>query len=243
MFMVRWITRLAVTVACAGLLLPAGASAQTPKESELKAEVPALTAMHEVIMPMWHDAWPKKDTAALAGMLLQIKKHAAAVAKAELPGILRDKANVWLEGVRTLQASVADYKTAVNAKDDAALLKAAEKLHSDYEALGKIVRPVLKEMDDFHGSLYVLYHYQLTPFDKAGATESIKALKTKMDALNAAALPDRLKARQDAFTAQRARLSKAVDELVSLMTGAEESRIRQGIEQMHIEYEKLEKVF
>jgi len=27
----------------------------------------------------------------------------------------------------------------------------------------KIVRPILKEMEDFHASLYVLYHYQNEP--------------------------------------------------------------------------------
>ncbi|MDO8835928.1 MAG: hypothetical protein Q7V01_10035, partial [Vicinamibacterales bacterium] len=225
------------------LCLTAPALAQTPKESELKAEVAALTAMHEVIQPLWHDAWPKKDTAMMAGMTSAIEKHLAAIERVELPGILRDKTTAWNEGVAKLRDTVAGYKAAVNVKDDAALLKAAEALHTDYERLVKLVRPVLKEMDSFHTSLYVLYHYQLEPLDVAKASETIKAMKPKMDALNAATLPDRLKARQDAFTAQRARLSKTFDELLAVVTAGQTARVKEAIELMHIQYEKLEEIF
>jgi hypothetical protein len=136
---------------------------------------------------------------------------------------------------------VAAYKAAAAAGNDEALLKAAEKLHAQYEGLVKIVRPVLKEMEDFHASLYVLYHYQISPLQLAKATESIQALKVKMDALNKAVLPDRMKARTEAFTAQRARLSKSVDELVALLAGKDESKIKSAIEVMHANYEGLEK--
>lgn len=225
------------------LCLTVPALAQTPKESELKAEVPALTAMHDVISPLWHDAWPKKDTAMMASMTSAIEKHLAAIEKAELPGILRDKTNAWKDGVAKLRNTVAAYKVAVNTKDDAALLKAAEALHANYEGLVKIVRPILKEMDDFHTSLYVLYHYQLEPLDVAKATETIKAMKPKMDALNAAALPDRLKAKQDAFAAQRARLAKSYDDLLAVVTAGQTDRLKEAIELMHIQYEKLEQIF
>ena len=237
----RLATALAIS-ACA-LCLTSPVLAQSPKESELKSEVPALTAMHEVISPLWHDAWPKKDTAAMAGMTGQIEKHLSAIQKAELPGILRDKANAWKSGVDKLTQTVALYKAAANAKDDAALLRAAEALHKDYEGLVKIVRPVLKEMDTFHTQLYVLYHHQLEPLDLPKMTATIKAMKPAMDALNAAALPDRLKAKNDAFVTQRARLSKALDELTVLIDKGNTDRLKQAVEQLHAEYEKLEAVF
>ena len=64
-----------------------------------------------------------------------------------------------------------------------------------------------------------------------------------MTALNAATLPDRLKAKQDVFVAQRTRLSKALDGLVALVGSKNEPKIREAIELLHMEYEKLEKVF
>ncbi len=150
-------------------------------------------------MPLWHDAWPNKDVKAMAAMLPDIEKHFAAVNKAELPLVLRDKQAAWVAGVDDLKQTVGAYKAAVAAGDNDALLKAAEKLHAQYEALVKIVRPILKEMEDFHASLYVLYHYQMSPFQLEKASESIRALQVKMDALNTAALPDRLKAKTEAF--------------------------------------------
>jgi len=59
--------------------------------------------MHEVIMPLWHDAWPNKDVKAMAAMLPDIEKHVAAVDKAELPPILRDKKAAWTAGVYDLK--------------------------------------------------------------------------------------------------------------------------------------------
>jgi hypothetical protein len=232
-------------VVCALLALPISpAVAQpAPKPEDLKSSVPALDAMHEVIMPLWHDAWPNKDVKAMAAMLPDIEKHVAAVNKAELPMILRDKKAAWVAGVDDLKRTAAAYKAAVEKGDNDALLKAAETLHSQYEALVKIVRPVLKEMEDFHATLYMLYHYQMSPYQPEKAAESIRTLKVKMGALDGAALPDRLKAKTEAFNAQRARLSKSVDELVALLDAKDESRIKTAIEIMHTHYENLEKVF
>ena len=130
--------------------------------------------------------------------------------------MLRDKQAAWVAGLDDLRQTVGAYKAAVAAGDDAALLKAAEKLHAQYEGLVKIVRPILKEMEDFHASLYVLYHYQMSPFNLQKASESIRAMQEKMGALNAATLPDRLKAKTEAFTTQRARLAKSLDEVAAL---------------------------
>ena len=231
--------------ACAILGLASGpALAQpAPKPEDLKSSVPALDAMHEVIMPLWHDAWPNKDVKAMAAMLPDIERHFAAVNKAELPLILRDKQAAWVAGVDDLKQTVGAYKAAVGAGDNDALLKAAEKLHAQYEALVKIVRPVLKEMEDFHATLYVLYHYQMSPFQPEKAAESVRTLKVKMDALNAAALPDRLKAKTEAFNTQRARLSASIDELVAALDGKDAAKIKTAIEMMHAQYENLEKVF
>ncbi|MCX6550490.1 MAG: hypothetical protein NTY02_05700 [Acidobacteria bacterium] len=219
------------------------ATAQVPRPDETKAAVPALDAMHEVIMPMWHEAWPNKDYKALAAMVPALDTHMAAIAAAELPGILRDKAPQWKTGVADLQTCVTAFKAAVTAGDNDALLKAAEKLHAQYESLGKIIRPVLKEMEDFHASLYVLYHYQLNPFQPAKAMDTVQTLKVKMDVLNKATLPDRLKAKTDGFTAQRAELSKAVDAAVASLATKDETKIKAAIDTMHGAYEALEQVF
>ena len=240
-------SRLLTLVMLVGAILASAASPAAaqpaPKPEDLKASVPALDAMHGVIMPLWHDAWPNKDVKAMAAMLPDIEKHFAAVNKAELPLVLRDKRAAWVAGVDDLKQTVGAYKAAVAAGDDAALLKAAEKLHGQYEALVKIVRPILKEMEDFHASLYVLYHHQMSPFNLEKASESIRAMQVKMGALNTATLPDRLKAKTETFTTQRTRLAASLEEVAALLDGKDASKIKAAIELMHTQYENLERVF
>jgi hypothetical protein len=223
-------------------LVAVPAAAQAPKPEETKASVPALDAMHEVIMPLWHEAWPNKDVKAMAAMVPDIERHMAAISKTVLPGILREKQKAWTAGVADLQAAVTAYKAAAGGGNNDALLKAAESLHSKYEGLVRVVRPALKELDDFHSSLYVLYHYQLSPFDLAKVSASVEALRVKMDTLSKVVLPDRLKAKAEVFNGQRAQLARAVADLVALVPGKDEARIKGAIEAMHAQYEALEKV-
>jgi hypothetical protein len=218
-------------------------AAQSARPADATPSVPALDAMHEVILPMWHDAWTNKDYKALAGMLPDIEKHISTVSKAALPGILREKETQWAVGLAALKKAGADYKAAVASGKNEDLLKAAEAVHMQYEKLVRVVKPVLPELDDFHGTLYVLYHSQTTPLVMEKATASIDVLKVKMAALDNATLPDRLKAKTAEFTAQRDRLAKALTSLSGTLAGKNETKIREAIELMHVEYQKLEKVF
>jgi len=80
-------------------------------------------------------------------------------------------------------------------------------------------------MEDFHASLYVLYHYQMNPFQLAKARID-RGAAGEDGRLNKAALPDRLKAKTEAFNVQRGRLSKSVDEVAALLDSRDEPRIK-----------------
>lgn len=230
-----------LTLAVAVITLPA--FAQHPKPEELKAEVPALEAMHEVIMPMWHEAWPKKDTKAIAAATPALEEHLAAVQAAKLPGILRDRQSAWDEGVRALASGVAGYKTAALANDGPALLSAAERVHMQYERLVRLVNPVVPEVDAFHQTLYVVYHYQMGTFSLPEIAASAKELDTRMQALKKATLPDRIKAKAPAFDAARNDLATSVGSLQTSVKGGAEATIKAAIEDVHTKYGVLESVF
>ena len=222
---------------------PAGKATQPGRSADATPAVPALDAMHDVIMPMWHDAWPNKDYKALARMLPDIKKHVAAISDAELPGILREKSPEWAVGLADLKSAGAGYEAAVVSGSNEDLLKAAEALHMNYEKLVRVIKPALPELDDFHGVLYVLYHIQTNPLAVAKVAASVETLKVKMAALNNVTLPEKLMVKTNAFTAQRARLAKALTALSGILVGGNEAKIKEAIELMHVEYQKLEKVF
>jgi hypothetical protein len=215
----------------------------TSVDADVEARVPALSSFHEVIYPLWHDAWPKKDVDALVALTPKVNAGVEAIAKAELPGILRDKKSTWDAAVSRLKTIASEYDAAAAKKDGPALLAAAENLHSQFERMVRIVRPVLKELEAFHATLYVLYHRQLDPFALEGVSGSVRTLKEKMGPLSAAALPDRLEAKEGAFVAARGQLATAVDAAVASLEEKDEKAIRAAVDLLHTRYQELEKVF
>jgi hypothetical protein len=230
-------------IAVAFILITTGLSgfAQTPVDAV--AQVPALDSFHETIAQIWHEAWPKKDAAMLQKLVPEVEKGIKAVAAAPLPGILREKKAAWEEGVKKLQSAGSEYKAAAAAKDDTKLLAAAETLHSRFEGLMRAIRPALKELDDFHATLYILYHYYLPKYEIDKIKSSAAGLKQKMAALNAAKLPERLKQKETEFLTARTQLSQSVDALALALKTNQEKAIKAAIEAVHSNYQALDKVF
>jgi len=229
--------------ALAFMLISTGFSgfAQTPADAV--AQVPALDAFHEVIAQIWHEALPNKDAATLRKLAPEVEKGIAKVAAAPLPGILREKKAAWEEGVKKLQSAGTEYKAAAAAKDDAKLLSAAETLHSRFEGLMRAIRPALKELDDFHATLYMLYHRYLPKYEINKIKSSAAELKRKMAALNAAQLPERLKQKDAEFQTARMQLSKSIDSLAVEIKTNQKKAIQAAIESVHSKYQALDKVF
>ena len=228
----------------AAVLALAQSSLAQPREQphETSSEIPALTGFHTVIFEIWHGAWPAKDTKRLAELLPQVDEGVAAVTKAELPGILRERKTAWDERLKNLQAAARDYRTAVEDHQDQALLDAAERLHMRYEKLVQAVRPPLKELDAFHADLYMLYHYYMPGDSAAKMKESARGLKVKMAALEGASLPSRMKDRTEKFASSRAELSRAVDAFVAASRGDDLQAMKKGAEAVHDKYQDLARV-
>jgi NADH dehydrogenase/NADH:ubiquinone oxidoreductase subunit G len=225
------------------VLCAAGSSGYAQRSAETTAEVPALDSFHEVIFKIWHEAWPEKNTAMLRQLLPEVEKGIASVASAQLPGILREKKTAWEEGVKKLQMTGSEYRAAVEANKDSALLASAEKLHSQFEALMRITRPALKELDEFHAVLYMLFHHYLPDYDLEKIRASVGELKQRMAALNASQLPERLKQKESQFQAARARLSQSVDALEPALRSNNEKTIREAVSVVHADYQALNGVF
>ena len=218
------------------------AIAQLPDETS--GRVPELDAFHKPIYELWHTAWPAKDIARLKSLLSDVEKAYTTLAAAKLPGILRDKQAKWDEKRQVLAQSMKAYKETVEKGDGEGILKATEAVHMNYEQMVRLVRPVVKELDVFHQSLYLLHHYYM-PENK---TELIKAaadsLARKMAALNGAALPKRLEARTEQFK----KALKNLDESVQAFSAAVKAKkgkdeIAKLENTLHARYQVVEKVF
>jgi hypothetical protein len=210
---------------------------------ETESAVPELAAFHEVIYPIWHTAYPEKDIAMLKSLVPQVNELAEKVFAAKLPGILRDKQAKYDAGLAEFRKSVEAYNAAAKGTDDKAMLDAAEVLHAKYEALVRTIRPVLKEMDEFHKVLYVVFHKDLPDKKWDNIRAAAPDLKTKAEAITKAALPARLQAKADSFNAAAAGLVESAAALAALGPQADGAAIEAAVLKLHARYQDLEKIF
>ncbi len=222
-----------------------GVLAQTidPHAGELETRVGVLSDFHGVIYQIWHTAWPEKNVGMLVDLLPQVKQYSDTLSRVKLDGILRDKQDDWDEGTARLRSIVAAYGAAAAPVDSAKLLDAAERLHSQYEALVRVVRPVTKELDEFHQVLYMIYHHYWPEKDLKKLSPAVDSLKVKMTALNKSTLPSRLKQKEGAFNAARADLARAVGILTASDAASGPDKFAADLEKVHDTYQSLERVF
>jgi hypothetical protein len=217
---------------------------QDDHSSEISSSVPELFDFHEVVYPMWHTAYPNKDYALFKQLLPDVNEGVEKIYAAKLPGILRDKAKEWNEGLDKLRASVADYNKACKENNEAGMLTSAEKLHSNFEMLVRIVKPVTKEVDEFHKVLYMIYHHYGPDKNTEELGKAIDDLYLRADELKNCVLPKWATDKKDDFAKAADELYNSTKELHTLKNSkADDKMINDGIEKVHTNYQKLEALF
>jgi len=214
-------------------------------QTEITSSVQELTDFHDIIYPMWHDAYPSKDYEKLKSYVPMIKSSVESINKAKLPGILRDKQTAWTSQLAELNKAAENYYKAAAGNDNNALLAAAEGLHSGYEKMVRVIRPAIKEIDDFHQTLYIIYH-KLLPDKKFSEIEGMTdILITKSQAI--VNYPhDKLKRLGDnvvKFDASAKKLYSSTVSLKEVLKGNDPEKKKVAVESMHSAYEELDALF
>jgi len=212
-------------------------------EAELIATVPELDAVHEFMEPLWHEAFPAQDYAAIAAAVPGLDTALVALSGARLPGILQDKQAQWDAQEQLLMESFEGLKSAVATGAQPEMLAYLEAFHMNYEGMVRIVRPVLPELEVFHRHLYGVYHYYGPGYD----VEKIRTAATEMAAaippLQAAQLPERLASHQAHFEMTVTQLGEAVGALMASLDDPTRETVDAAIERVHAAYEEVESIF
>ena len=212
--------------------------------SEIDSSVPELFDFHEVIYPIWHTAYPEKNYSMLKELVPEVNSGAEKVYSAELPGILRDKKAEWDTGVEKFRSSVEKYNAAMESGDETEMLSAAEELHSDFEMLVRIIRPVTKEVDEFHKVLYMIYHHYWPNKNMEEFGKAVDDLSMRAEELNNCVLPKWASDKSEEFTEQSQKLYDSTSELKSVKdANADDAVIGKAIEKVHDNYVSLEGLF
>lgn len=217
---------------------------QNHEPSETESNIPALSDFHEVIYPIWHKAHPNKDYKLLKEMLSDVIAGAEKIYAAKLPGILRDKKQEWEKGLLNFRSSVEKYNESIKADDKTEMLISAEELHSNYEILVRIIKPVTKEADEFHKVLYMIYHKYWPNKNKEELKKAVNSLEMKAEELNTCILPKWAAKKSDKFYEQSLLLHNSTKNLKMILdTGAKDVSIDKAIEEVHSNYVALEQLF
>jgi pyruvate kinase len=143
-----------------------------------------------------------------------------------------------------LRASVADYNQACKENNEANMLSSAEVLHSNYEMLVRIVKPVTKEVDEFHKVLYMIYHHYGPNKNTKELSKAIDDLLMRADELKNCVLPKWATDKKDDFKKAADELYNSTSELQKLKNSkADEKQLEGEIEKVHTAYQKLEALF
>lgn len=212
--------------------------------TEITSSVPELSDFHEVVYPMWHTAYPNKDYTLFKNLLPDVNAGVEKIYTAKLSGILRDKEKEWNEGLDKLKLSVKDYNIACEENNEALMLSSAEELHSNFEMLVRIVKPVTKEVDEFHKVLYMIYHHYGPNKNTEELSKAIDDLTMRADELKNCVLPKWATDKKEDFVKASDDLYNSTKELQELKNSkADEKQIESGIERVHTNYQKLEALF
>jgi hypothetical protein len=211
--------------------------------SEVTAQVPELDAVHEIMQPLWHDAFPAKDFAAIQEMVPQFEPLLTALGAADLPGILREKQASWDEGKGRLMESFQGLKAAASSGNQAEMLAYAEAFHGNYEGMVRIIRPVIPELEAFHQHLYGLYHHYGPGYDLEKIRQAAKEMAAAIPPLQAAQIPERLAGHQAHFEMVVEALGESVGALMASLQAPNKAEVEAAIEAVHDAYGEVEGIF
>jgi hypothetical protein len=212
-------------------------------EAEITAQVPELDAVHELMYPLWHNAFPAQDYDSIRQLVPQFEPLLAAVDSVELPGILRHKQEGWDAGKAVMLSSFDGLKQAIESNDNAAMLSHTEAFHVGYEQLVRMIRPRVPELESFHQELYKLVHYYGPADDNAGIHDALVAMNEKMAPLRDVTLPERLADHQADFEAGVVTLEEKLGELEAALHGSDDDAIQAAIDAVHAAYGELDGIF
>jgi len=219
-----------------------GSVPEVPAE-EITPTVQELDAIHDVMAPLWHDAFPAQDFEAIQASVLEFEPRLEALALATLPGILQEKEDAWRESLPRLMEAFQNLKSAASEGDEAGMLGSAETFHMSYEAMVRIIRPVVPELDVFHQHLYGLHHYYGPAYDLDKIIKAANDLGEAVPPLIAARLPERLAHRQAEFDAAVEELGGKVAILIMALEDPERDAVLAAIDGVHTTYEATEAIF
>ncbi|NIM96936.1 MAG: hypothetical protein GTO24_02270 [candidate division Zixibacteria bacterium] len=203
----------------------------------------AMDDFHNVMAPLWHEAFPKEDFKAIRGKAPLLKEKLMTLLKVKLPSDLEDdqeKLESFFAKRQELAFSVSQLAQAATDTVDSTLALALEQMHWAYEELEKVFAVPIEELDKFHETLYFLWHKALPTKDYDAIRKTAPVLKAEVDSLMKAPLPYGCAKKKDEFEKRKTALKDAVYQLAEVSEKETDGKkIEEALDAMHQKFMEL----
>jgi hypothetical protein len=200
----------------------------------------AMNDFHEVLAPVWHETYPKKDFKSIREQAPLFQKKFFVLARAPLPNNLeKEKLDSLLAKRQMLSFYVSQFGMAAADAEDSALASTLEQMHGAYEELVGVFAVEIKELDSFHETLYFIWHDALPKKNYSAIKETVPVLKTEIDSLMKVSLPYGCQKDKEEFEKKRTALKDAVYQVALVCQKGTNQQIEEALDLMHERFMEL----
>jgi hypothetical protein len=197
---------------------------------------------HAVLQPLWHESYPDEDFKTIREKAPLLQQKILALIRIPAPADLsgnEEKLHTFLSKRQELAFFVMELNRAAKDGPDSTLASAFESMHWGYEELEKFFAVQIEELDQFHETLYFLWHRALPARDYETIRKTAPIIKAEMDSLMKVPVPAGCNIKGEEFEERKAALKDAVYGFAQVCEKGTEDDIDAALKALHDRYAEL----
>jgi hypothetical protein len=202
----------------------------------------AMDDFHAVLQPLWHESYPEEDLKTIREKAPLLQEKIMTLIRVPAPADLspnEEKLHTFLSKRQELAFYVMEFNRAAKDDPDSTLASAFETMHWGYEELEKFFAVQIEELDQFHETLYFLWHRALPARDYAEIRKTAPIIKAEMDSLMKVPVPAGCNIKGEEFEERKAALKDAVYGFAQTCEKGTEDDIDLALKALHDRYADL----
>lgn len=202
----------------------------------------AMDDFHQVLAPLWHESYAEEDFKTIREKAEVLQQKLMALIRVPAPADLsqdEEKLHTFLAKRQELAFHVIQVNLAAEEGPDSSLASAFESMHWAYEELEKFFAVQIKELDQFHETLYFLWHKALPERNYEAIKKTAPVIKAEIDSLMKVPVPTGCKIDKEEFEKRKAALKDAVYGFAETCEKGSEDDIDKSLRAVHDRFEEL----
>lgn len=202
----------------------------------------AMDDFHEVLAPLWQESYAEEDFKTIREKAPLLQQKIMALIRVPAPADLsqdEEKLHTFLAKRQELAFFVMEVNRAAKDGPDSTLASAFESMHWGYEELEKFFAVQIKELDQFHETLYFLWHRALPARDYQAIRKTAPVFTAEMDSLMKVPVPAGCKIEEEEFEKRKAALKDAVYGFAETCEKGSEDDIDAALKAVYGRFEEL----